>query len=103
MKSKRTITLAIATDVRKVIHERDKWCILCGKSYGLEIAHYVSRGSGGMGIEENLVLLCQDCHRRFDQSKERITIGETIEQYLQSHYQNWEKQKLIYKKRGNYE
>lgn len=99
MKSKRTIATSISNEVRKTIHERDKWCILCGKNHYLEIAHFIPRSRGGMGIEENLVLLCRDCHRLFDQSIARTEIGLMVEDYLKSRYELWDKQKLIYKKR----
>ena len=29
-------------------------------------AHYIARAHGGLGIEENIVTLCDDCHRSMD-------------------------------------
>ena len=56
----------ISAKVRKRIYERDKYCVYCGKwcgeGYPRNIAHLTSRGSGGLGIEENLYLVCPDCH-----------------------------------------
>lgn len=100
MKSKRTLALSISPNARKRVQERDKWCVLCGSHHWLEIAHYVSRGRGGVGIEENLVLLCHECHMKYDQSKHRTEIKETLKNYLQAQYPNWDERKLFYKK-GN--
>ena len=65
-------------------------------------AHYISRAHGGLGIEENIVTLCLDCHNNYDngRSKEESNcIREKIEDYLKRHYNNWNKESLIYKKR----
>lgn len=99
--SKRTQALQISPKARKTVHERDKWCVMCGKTYQLEIAHYISRGNGGLGIPENLVLLCQDCHREYDQSgnfQTRAAFGSYIKSYLESQYSNWDEKKLKYRK-----
>lgn len=101
MASIRTNALQISPKSRQIIHERDKWCIMCGKTSRLEIAHYISRGSGGLGIPENLVLLCQDCHREYDQSGnrlQRLALGSYIKSYLQTQYPNWDETKLKYRK-----
>ena len=101
MVSKRTQALQINAKTRKIIHERDKWCVCCGNPYRLEIAHYISRGNGGLGIPENLVLLCQDCHREYDQSGnrlQRLALGSYIKSYLQTQYPNWDEKKLKYRK-----
>ena len=103
MKSKRTIATSISYRVRQTVHERDRGCILCGRNYYLEVAHYIPRSRGGKGIEENLVLLCRECHRKFDQSIQRKEIASLVESYLKSHYKDWDNQKLIYKKREQYE
>lgn len=98
MSSKRTKALQVSPQVRQTVVKRDKWCIRCGKVYRLEVAHYVSRGSGGLGIPQNLVLLCQECHRLYDQSVHRNTIGKFIENYLKTHYNDWDKTKLKYRR-----
>lgn len=48
--------------IRKKIWERDKWCVICG-SQGHDVHHVVYRSRGGKDAENNLVLLCRDCHR----------------------------------------
>lgn len=98
MSSIRTRALQISPQARKIVKERDKWCVCCGNIYKLEIAHYISRGSGGLGIPENLVLLCQACHYDYDQTGKRKAIGTYLKSYLQSQYSNWDETKLKYKK-----
>lgn len=98
MVSKRTQALQINAKTRKIIHERDKWCVCCGNPYRLEIAHFISRGSGGLGIPENLVLLCRECHREYDQSGKREQYRNYLRVYLKDQYPNWDETKLKYRK-----
>lgn len=96
--TKRTKVLAITKQVKKRVYERDGGCcILCGRK-GNPDAHYVSRAHGGLGIEENIVTLCLECHRRYDQSVERLSIGRIIADYLRGQYPDWDEGKLIYRK-----
>lgn len=55
--------------VKEAVWERDHHrCIVCGSPYGMPNAHIISRARGGLGVEKNIVTLCQECHRRYDQS-----------------------------------
>ena len=62
--------------------------------------HILSRGlNGGMGIEENIVTLCQKCHYEEDFGKDSKVYEYSIENYLRNYYgEGWNKEKLIYKK-----
>ena len=51
-----------------------------------------------MGIEENIVTMCQSCHSMYDQYIDRDAMEAYIEKYLRSHYPNWDREKLVYKK-----
>ena len=33
--------------------------------------HYISRAQGGLGIEENVVTGCQECHHEYDNGAKR--------------------------------
>ena len=69
MKSKRTKALSITPKVKKTVYERDGGrCVLCGSPHGLPEAHYIPRSRGGLGIPENIVTLCRNCHRELDQT-----------------------------------
>lgn len=78
---------SITPKVRKEVYERDRWCVLCGTPYNLQCAHFISRGSGGLGIPQNLVMLCIKCHRDYDQSGHRKEIREQIKNYLSRFYE----------------
>lgn len=50
--------------------ERDNYrCINCGGVNGLQPAHYVDRSQGGSSDLENIMLLCNDCHRALHEHK----------------------------------
>jgi 5-methylcytosine-specific restriction endonuclease McrA len=45
--------------------ERDHWrCQICGSMRGLQIHHKEFRSHMGSDSEENLITLCDACHRR---------------------------------------
>jgi 5-methylcytosine-specific restriction endonuclease McrA len=64
-------------------------------------AHYISRAQGGLGVEENIVTLCADCHRAYDQTTARKWYRERIREYLKNQYPGWDESKLIYRKWDN--
>lgn len=94
-KSKRTKALEIPPRVKKKVLERDGWCIWCGRQ-GLPNAHYIARSQGGLGIEQNILTLCPDCHRRYDQTVHRKEMREYFRNYLKEQYPNWDESTLIY-------
>lgn len=103
MKSKRTIATDISREVRKIVCERDKrsettCCVFCGSAYNLQLAHFVARSSGGLGVEQNLGCACYVCHSKLDQSLHRKEMLEQFERYLKRHYKDWNKDDLIYRK-----
>lgn len=86
--------------VKRAVFERDKGrCVICQRS-GNPWCHVVPRSQGGLGIEENIVTLCNDCHRRLDQSADRKRMRDYIEHYLMNRYPEWDRDKLVYRK-GN--
>lgn len=106
----RTKALAISKAVKEAVAKRDSFdghpcCLLCGypapvnNRLAFSNAHYISRAQGGLGIEENTVTLCPNCHiNRYDQGSEREQIRKFLRNYLQEHYPNWNEENLIYKK-----
>lgn len=98
MKSKRTKLTDIPPKVKQAVYIRDKGlCIICGKQ-GIPNAHYIRRSQGGLGIEQNIVTLCQKCHHDYDNGQYRQMYGEIIRDYLQSIYKDWNADDLIYDK-----
>lgn len=75
--------------------------MVCGRQ-GLPEAHYIPRSKGGLGIEQNIVTLCRDCHDAYDFG-DRATmdqIGARIRRYLKRHYKDWSEDDLVYRKYG---
>lgn len=96
---KRTRALDISPKVKRAVWERDSHiCILCGSPYAMPNAHYIPRSHGGLGIEENVVTLCFNCHARYDNSSDREIIKTQIRAYLNGKYQNRNESELYYKK-----
>ena len=100
MKSQRSKDTDIPQRVKARVWERDRHqCIICHRTHtAFPNAHYIPRSSGGLGIEENIVTLCHQCHREYDQSIERELYKTRIRQYLKRKYPNWDENKLYYKK-----
>lgn len=100
--SKQSQACEISRKVKIKVCERDNGiCIIpgCGKR-GQPNAHFIARSHGGLGIEENIVTLCHDCHNEFDNGtgKYRTSLDQAIEAYLRSKYPKWDRSKLIYQK-----
>lgn len=109
MKGRRTKALEIPPRVKKAVAERDSMdghpcCIWCGQPapvsnpLAFSNAHYVSRGQGGRGIEENILTLCRGCHMEYDQTDKREKMRGFFEGYLKSKYTDWNERKLFYRK-----
>lgn len=89
----------ISPKVREEVLKRDNnRCIICGVNHGLQIAHYVSRARLGLGIPQNLAVMCAECHFQFDNGKLHTEIEKPFREHLKAHYEDWNKEDLIYKK-----
>ena len=101
-KSKRSKATDIPMSVKKKVWKRDgQRCVCCGNHYAMPNAHYISRAHGGLGIEENIVTLCQTCHNNYDNGKDKDlkeVIKHKIEAHLASKYPDWRNIPLTYKK-----
>lgn len=72
-------------------------CIVCLRP-GNPWCHFIPRSQGGLGIEQNIVTLCNKCHEDFDQTEKRKHMQAYIRHYLKMKYPDWDETKLIYKK-----
>lgn len=96
--SKRSKACEISKEVRQKVYDRDNGlCIFCGRA-GIPNAHFIERSRGGLGIEQNVITACIQCHHEFDNGKRCKYYEEVAEQYLRNQYENWNKEELIYKK-----
>lgn len=95
---KRTKLCSITPKVRQAVERRDNGlCIFC-KRPGRGEAHFISRAQGGLGVEENILTVCRECHNAMDNSTRREIMLKIAEAYLREHYPFWNKEDLIYKK-----
>jgi hypothetical protein len=92
---------------KEQIAERDSidgWpcCVRCGAAAPAPLAfsnaHFIARSQGGLGIPENGLTLCPECHRRYDQTTERKAMREYFRKYLLEKYPGWKEEDLIYRK-----
>lgn len=92
--------MQIPQKVKRLVHERDGGCcIFCG-SPGDPWCHYIGRAQGGLGIEENIITMCAEHHRIFDQGAkaQRETLRTLAKGYLSKQYPEWNEENLIYRK-----
>lgn len=94
--------MAINPKVRAAVEKRDNYtCIFCGIAGEDNVrgeAHVINRSQGGLGVEQNLVTVCPNCHREMDNGLITQNYREKAEEYLKSIYPDWDKSKLVYDK-----
>jgi len=100
MKNARARACDINLKVRAIVKERDGYCCaLCGgNGLFMSIAHYIPRSKGGLGIEQNLLVLCQRCHHNYDNTTKRQEYAVIIRDYLNGHYPGFDHDRRFYKK-----
>lgn len=104
---KRADALAISQAVKAAVAERDSidgrpCCVWCGRPSPAPLAysnaHFIGRAQGGLGVEENILTLCPDCHRIYDQTPARETMRPIFRRYLRERYQDLDEKRLVYQK-----
>ena len=109
MKRAMTKATGISPAVRAAVVERDTingypCCIISGASYDLQVAHFVPKSQGGLGIVQNLALMNKDIHAVYDNESDcemdskRKEIGERFRRYLDSFYPDFPDEDRIYHK-----
>ena len=94
------MALQPSESVKSAVWRRDGGlCVWC-KRRGIPEAHYISRHDSGLGVEENILTLCRECHEKFDRGtpEERERMGEYFHAYLTACYPDWDESKLIYRR-----
>lgn len=98
-KHRQTKACEFPAKVRMAIYNRDcGCCVLCGSPNGQPNAHFIPRSAGGLGIEENGLTLCFDCHYAFDHTPQRAELRQYLKAYLQECYPDWNEDALRYRK-----
>lgn len=99
--SKRSKACEISQKVKEIVWLRDnKSCIFCGRYVPKTCAnaHYKKRSQGGLGIPKNVVTACPECHYEEDHGQNTQLYEEKMKEYLQSQYEDWNEEELIYNK-----
>lgn len=101
-RSKRAEACDIPIKVKRIVLLRDKGkCVICEKA-GIPNSHYIKRSQGGLGIEQNVVCMCVECHNAYDNGNdtERTElIHKKTKKYLKKYYgKTWKEKDLYYKK-----
>ena len=98
---KRTKATGIPQAVRIKVYDRDNGnCIFCGRP-GLPNAHVINRSQGGLGIEQNIITACIDCHNAMDNGRDTERskwMRQYAVNYLTRHYPHWNREDCIYNK-----
>ena len=99
-KSKRSQATDFDKDTKIDMLRRDGYrCIFCSNSESLTPAHYISRAKGGLGILENGVCLCVQCHQALDQSPARAHLQLKLQRYLKIKHPDFKDEDRIYDRR----
>lgn len=100
-KHKLTKATDIPTALKKKVWERDKHrCIFCDALVPWDLAnsHFIKRSQLGLGIEQNIMTNCEQCHNAFEESSKREDMKKIAKEYFLSLYPNWNEKELVYKK-----
>lgn len=100
-KSERTKACSIPESVKLEVWNRDNHqCVFCKKTVPHRCAnsHIIPRSQGGLGIPENIITVCPECHHEQDNGKNTEYYDKLAKLYIENIYKNWEKEKVIYKK-----
>ena len=96
--NKRSKATSISPKVKKIVWERDGHrCIFCGSPYAFPEAHVLSRAKGGLGVPQNLVTTCRNCHRAMDSTKDRQKYLDRAIAHLEQIYGSWSEEEVRYK------
>ena len=99
--SKRSKACAIPPAVRAAVEFRDGWrCIYC-KAAGRGEAHIVPRSQGGLGVPENIVTICRQCHDWMDNGLRTQEYYDTAVEYIKQFYPDWSEENVKYNKWGS--
>ncbi|MDO8370195.1 MAG: HNH endonuclease [Candidatus Nitrotoga sp.] len=73
---------------QKLLEKYDHACVACGVKddvVPLELAHLVPISSGGESSEDNLTILCPNCHRTFDRQPREYEFVSFLAELLKYH------------------
>ena len=99
VKSRRSKASAIDFNTYSTVIERDNHsCIICSINFNLHCHHYIPRSQGGLGIPNNLVMLCNCCHNAIHTGNKTINLKKYVHNYLKHQYGEFNIEDLKYNK-----
>lgn len=99
--SKRSKACEITKKVKEKVWKRDnEHCVICGKWVPVNCAnaHYIKRSQGGLGIEQNIVTMCPECHYEEDFGQDTQLYEDKIKTYLKQKHKDWKEENLYFRK-----
>lgn len=101
--SKRSKATDIPKKVREEVYRRHKglclWCVEKGLvKEGIPNVHYIPRSQGGLGIVENVLNGCVECHHEFDNGKGREWYQKIADKYMIETYPDFTDEMRTYDK-----
>lgn len=88
----------INSNVYETVLARDnKQCVICGSNRNLHAHHYIYRSHLGLGIEENLVMICKRCHINVHE-RDDGTLKNKLKKHLDKHYPEFSDEQRKYNK-----
>lgn len=72
--------------IKEMIRERDDYrCQVCGKTNGkLDVHHIIPRRDGGQDSMDNLITVCDGCHKKIEPIRKRFIISITGDTYCRA-------------------
>ena len=101
MKSKLAKATWISKEVKRKVWERDHMaCIYCHRRVPVKCAnsHYIKRSQLGLGIEQNIVTACPNCHYKYDFGVNCKDMINYTRNYLSTFYGALKRSELTYHK-----
>ena len=97
-KHKRTKACEIGEKTKHIVFKRDDGlCIFC-RRYGKPEAHIIPRSQGGLGVPQNIITVCRECHDKLDNSTAREKMLREAIIYIKGFYPNWKREDFIFNK-----
>lgn len=95
---KRTKACGIGEKTKRIVYKRDEGlCIFCCR-YGKPEAHVIPRSQGGLGVPQNIITVCRECHDKLDNSTSREKMLKEAIIYLKGFYPGWNEKDVIFEK-----
>ena len=98
MKKASTKACEFTPEIKATIYERDGGrCVICGAP-GAPNAHYIPRSQLGLGIEQNIVCICRECHDKQHARGYGELVRRRMKEHLDRFYPGFPDEDRVYHK-----